>query len=189
MSLRARIQSLFAPPPGKLAARRLFRGIMAQARAPELYLEGGVADTVDGRFDLAVLHLYFMLRRLKEAGAPGRAMSQLVFDAAFSNFDEALREMGVGDLSVGKKIRKMAEAFYGRLDAYERALTEGTQGAFEAALVRNMYRGVPPGPAKLESLGHAIDLFRRRLDAAPLDALLNGNWEARGAPLKDRHDG
>jgi cytochrome b pre-mRNA-processing protein 3 len=188
MSLSARIQSLFAPSAEKLAARSLLGAVMAEARAPELYLAGGVADTIDGRFDLIVLHLYFLLRRLKEAGACGKAMSQFVFDAAFSNFDEALREMGVGDLSVGKKIRKMAEAFYGRLDAYERAVAQGTGGAFEAAVVRNAYRGVPPEPARLASLLQAIDRFRRRMEAAPLDELLNGRWASRG-PTAERDDG
>jgi cytochrome b pre-mRNA-processing protein 3 len=184
MSLSARVQSLFTPPAEKLAARSLLRAVMAEARAPELYLEGGVADTIDGRFDLVVLHLYFLLRRLKQAGARGRAMSQLVFDAAFANFDEALREMGVGDLSVGKKIRRMAEAFYGRLDAYERAVAQGTRGAFEAALVRNVFRGAPPEPAKLASLAQAVDRSRRRIEAVPLDALLSGDWDARSAQLE-----
>lgn len=178
MSLFERARSLFSPSPQALAARRLFRGVMAKARRPELYLEGGVPDTIDGRFDVVALHLYLVLRRLKAEGAAGQAMGQRLFDAAFGNFDEALREMGVGDLSVGKKIRKMAEAFYGRLDAYEAALASTDPAAFDAALVRNIYRGVAPPPEHLVALAGAIARFRDAVDAAPSAALLDGSWTA-----------
>jgi len=177
MSLASRLNRLFSPSPEKRAARRLFSAIMAEARAPAFYLEGGVADTIDGRFDLVVLHLYLVLRRLKGEGPAGQAMAQRVFDAAFSNFDEALREMGVGDLSVGKKIRKMAEAFYGRLEAYERAFGAGQVDALEDALVRNIYRGAHPGAGKLKWLLAAVRRFEGAVAAPPLDRLFAGDFE------------
>lgn len=182
MSLAARFGRLFSPPPEKLAARRLFRSLMSEARAPAFYLEGGVADTLDGRFDLVVLHLYLVLRRLKGEGPAGKAMAQRLFDAAFQDFDEALREMGVGDLSVGKKIRKMAEAFYGRLAAYEQALGSNAPEALSQALVRNVYRGADPGADKLAWLLAAVRRFEAAVAAAPLDRLLAGEFEgpARG---------
>lgn len=183
MLLAARLGRLFSPPPEKLAARRLFRAVMAEARSPAFYIEGGVADTIDGRFDLVVVHLHLVLRRLKSEGVAGRAMAQRLFDAAFQDFDEALREMGVGDLSVGKKIRKMAQAFYGRLAAYESALDKGEAGALEAALVRNVYRGAHPGDGKLGAVVAAVRRFEASVLAAPIDRLLAGEFEG---PARDR---
>ncbi len=179
MPLLERAKSLFSPSPDTLAARELLTAVMTEARRPELYEEAGVADTIDGRFDLLTVHLYFVLRRLRSEGPAAQRLGQRLFDAAFANFDEALREMGVGDLSVGKKIRKMAQAFYGRLNAYETAL--GAPNALEDALVRNVYRGAQPTPAQIEALATALIAFRARVDAIPLDALLKGSLASQGA--------
>src|SRR5262249_15571344 len=119
MPLLDRAKSLFAPSPETLAAQRLLGAVMTEARKPDLYEKAGVLDTIDGRSDVLTAHLFFVRHRLKSEGDNARRLAQRLFDAAFANFDEALREMGVGDLSVGKKIRKMAEAFYGRISAYE----------------------------------------------------------------------
>jgi cytochrome b pre-mRNA-processing protein 3 len=171
-----RIRSLLRPSAETVAARHLFAAIMAEARSPELYAKAGVADTIDGRFDLVVLYLYFVLKRLKSEGLAGRALGQQLFDVAFAGFDEALREIGVGDLSVGKKIRMMAEAFYGRVEAYEQA--QATPETFEAALVRNVYRGAPPNPQALAVFTAAVGRFRQKVDLAPLPSLLRGEWLA-----------
>jgi cytochrome b pre-mRNA-processing protein 3 len=124
------------------AERRLYGAIVAAARRPVPYASWGVPDTVSGRFDMIALHLFLVLNRLKGEAPDFR---QKLVDEFFADMDRSLREMGVGDLSVGKKVRKIAESFYGRVAAYEKALAEGGT-ALAAALVRNVYPdGEPDG--------------------------------------------
>src|SRR6202042_1273633 len=96
---------------------------VAQARSPEFYSVLGVPDTVDGRFDLLVLHVALVMRKL----GPEADIKQQLFDLMFADMDQSLREMGVGDMSIGKRIKPMIAAFYGRAQAYERALVEGDE--------------------------------------------------------------
>jgi cytochrome b pre-mRNA-processing protein 3 len=115
--------------------RAVYEAIVAAARHPKLYAGMGIPDTVDGRFDMIVLHAFLVLDRLKGVEAPFR---QNLVDELFRDMDRSLREMGVGDLSVGKKVRKMAEAFYGRIAAYDKAIDgKGTELAL--ALGRNVW--------------------------------------------------
>ena len=114
---------------------------MAAARHPVAYAEWGVPDTLDGRFDMITLHTFLVLDRLK---GEDRAFRQELVDEFFRDMDRSLREMGVGDLSVGKKVRKMAEVFYGRLAAYDKALAGPDGGA-----------GGSPGPQRLPGWGAA----------------------------------
>ncbi len=113
--------------------------IVTQAREPLFYRALGVPDTVNGRFDLLLLHLWLVLRRLKTAG-DGSALSQAPFDHFCNDMDDNLREMGVGDLTVPKKMQAFGEAFYGRTAAYDLALTEGHE-AFAQALCKNILNG------------------------------------------------
>ncbi len=119
------------------AERRCYEAIVAAARHPAFYANWKVADTLDGRFDMIALHTYLILDRLK--GAEPRFRQSLV-DEFFRDMDRSLRELGVGDLSVGKKVRKMAEVFYGRVTAYDAALAGG-EGELVDALARNVFPG------------------------------------------------
>lgn len=121
--------------------------IVAQARLPCFYRDYTVADTVNGRFDLIVLHLALVIERLTpEAGL--RDLGQGLFDRFCRDMDHNLREMGVGDLKVPKEIRRMGEAFYGRAQAYRAALSAADAGqALVAAVTRNTYAGSPASPA------------------------------------------
>ena len=121
-------------------ARRLYAAVVARSRAPGFYL-AGVPDTFDGRFDLSMLHLFLLVRRLRREGAPGRAVAQALFDAAFDDMDRTLREMGVGDLGVPRRVKAMARAFYGRAAAYDEALDAADDAALRAALGRNLIGG------------------------------------------------
>lgn len=114
----------------------LYEAIVAAARQRQFYAEMDVPDTVDGRFDMIALHMFLVLDRLKD-GAHETTRQNLT-DVFFRDMDRSLREMGVGDLSVGKKVRKMAEAFYGRMLAYKGAANEG-HASLVAALIRNIY--------------------------------------------------
>ncbi len=121
-----------------------YERIVAQARRPEFYMAGSVEDSVDGRFDMLVLHVYLLVHRMNEDGDDrGSEFSQGVFDLLFDDMDRSLREMGVGDLSVGKKVKKMAQVFYGRAKAYDDALkqSEEAPGALEEVIRRNLYAG------------------------------------------------
>ena len=133
-------QRLFGPNPEQETALALYRATAQQARQPWFYLEGAVKDDFDGRFDLLALHAALVIRRLKREGEAGKRLAQRYFDVLFRELDRALREEGIGDLSVGKKIKAMVSAFYGRAQAYDDALGEGSFEALCGALARNLYR-------------------------------------------------
>jgi cytochrome b pre-mRNA-processing protein 3 len=131
---------LFASQPAKSTIDAVYGAIVAQARLPVFYLTYGVPDTVEGRFDMIVLHLVLLFRRLAREPKEVRSLAQGVFDRFCRDMDHNLREMGVGDLSVPKEMQRLGEAFYGRADVYERALAAGEEGApmLITALARNV---------------------------------------------------
>lgn len=137
-------------------AYHLYGSAVAAARDPYLYATLDVPDTLDGRFDAICLHVYLLIRRLNQEGPPGADMAQAVFDAMFHDMDINLREMGVSDMSVGKRNRKMWEAFHGRSAAYAAAWDDAN--AFAVTIGRNFWRGAEPpaaSPAILVRLARA----------------------------------
>lgn len=163
----------FGLSPHRVPAHQLYLGIVEQARSPGFFSTLGVADTVDGRFDMLCLHVFLVLRRLKEAPEQTEDFAQTLFDVFFADMDRSLREMGVGDLSVGKKVRAMSKAFMGRVDAYDRALDEG-EGLAEA-LVRNLYRGEAPRAECLSGIVDYVSAEARHMAARPLEPMLSGH--------------
>ena len=132
-------KSLFRKDPALEAGRALYAAAVEQARSPALYTRLGAPDTVEGRFEMVALHVWLVMRRLRGDEA-AKKVSQCLFDAMFQNLDDSLRELGVGDLQVGKRIRKLAENFYGRIGAYEEAMKEGVSDVSLAkALSRNIF--------------------------------------------------
>lgn len=149
----------------------LYGHAVGAARRPFFYDVLAVPDTLDGRFDVIGLHVSLLIRRLRHDRPPGPALAQAVFDAMFADMDINLRELGVGDLSVGKKVRAMWEAFHGRARAYETALAAGDAGALAAALARNVWRGgAAPGAATLAAIMMASDAALARQGLATLAA-------------------
>ena len=145
------LSKLFGQKPRwEAPARDLYDAVVLQARQESFYLQGKVPDTIDGRFDLVVLHAFLLFRRLKTAGAEAAALSQKTFDMMFADFDESLREMGVTDLGISPKIKKMAKAFFGRVHAYDGSIED--EQALSAALGRNLYRGNDPGSDVLAAM-------------------------------------
>jgi cytochrome b pre-mRNA-processing protein 3 len=128
------ILHLFRRPSA--AALSLYEQIVAQARSPGFYRDWGVSDTLDGRFEMIVLHLFLVLRRLEVAGENSGALGQQVFDCFCQDMDENLREVGVSDLKVPQEMRRVGEAYYGRARAYEAALQEPE--TLPAVLARNV---------------------------------------------------
>jgi cytochrome b pre-mRNA-processing protein 3 len=125
-------------------ARRLYAVTVAQARDKAFYERLGVPDTPDGRYDLIALHAVLVLRRMRGDADIPATLGQALFDLMFADMDENLREMGVGDLAVGKRIKAMVQGFYGRLNAYDTAIVTNDRPALQAALKRNLYRKASP---------------------------------------------
>jgi cytochrome b pre-mRNA-processing protein 3 len=122
----------------------LYGAIVTQARSPAFYADFGVPDTVQGRFDLIVLHLVLLLRRLGRETDTEQALGQRLFDTFCRDLDDNLREMGIGDLAVPRHMRRFGEAFYGRQAAYLAALEAADGVDFENALARNIFQVVGP---------------------------------------------
>jgi cytochrome b pre-mRNA-processing protein 3 len=153
--------------PGTIEA--IYGMIVTQAREPLFYRDLGVPDTVNGRFDLLLLHLWLVLRRLKSVGS-GTALSQALFDHFCTDMDDNLREMGVGDQSVPKRMREFGEAFYGRTTAYDMALTEGRE-ALAQALCKNVLNGEKIEQARaLAVYAELVEADLARLDEPALRA-------------------
>ncbi len=164
---------LFRSNPAKAAGRKLYVAVTAQARQPAFYAELGAPDTLEGRFELYNLHMVLLLHRLKGLGGQAAETAQVLFDAYVSALDDALREMGVGDLSVGKKMRKLGEAIYGRVKNFDAAFSGAPDAeALDALIVRTVYAGRENVHA-----GALADYVRRSvaaLAAEPLESLLEG---------------
>lgn len=144
--------------PAKSAANRLQAAIAARAREPVFYTRLGVADNIDGRFDLFTLHACVVLQALKDAGGD-QALGQHLANEIFASFEDALRDLGVSDAGLSRRIKAMANAFYGRLAAYD-----GAKSGQELAdvLTRNLYRG-ETHDLEAQALAHYMQAMRQRL--------------------------
>jgi cytochrome b pre-mRNA-processing protein 3 len=143
---------LFRRAPQSDSIASLYGMIVAQARAPAFYQDYGVPDTVDGRFEMVVLHTVLVLRRVEAELGHVRRLGQAVFDVFCRDMDASLREMGVGDLKVPREMGRIGEAFYGRKAAYVAALASSDNEPLLAALARNIFAsssGLVPGPARM----------------------------------------
>jgi cytochrome b pre-mRNA-processing protein 3 len=155
----------------------LYEAIVAQSRQTHFYADWGVPDTVTGRFDMISLHMALVLRRLKREGPAVSEFSQALFDLFFKDMDRSLREMGVGDISVPKRIEKMGGLFYGLVDGLGDALESEDDGALDAFVLRNFL------PAEQAGKAGAFAAYLTRqiawLDALPGDGILKGSltWD------------
>jgi cytochrome b pre-mRNA-processing protein 3 len=167
------LDRLLRPRPAVGAGRALYGRAVEQARAPGLYADLGAPDTVEGRFELYSLHVVLLLDRLRGHGEAATDVSQALFDTYVKGLDNALREMGVGDLAVGRKMRKLGEAFYGRGKSYEAAFAALPDTAqLEALLARTVYEGADPAP--LPRMAAYVLGQRAALAAQDLAQLLTG---------------
>ena len=153
------------------AARAIHQALTHRARSAVFHSGFGVPDTIDGRFDLLALHAFLVMEALKTQGALGDRLGAELANAIFSGFDEALRELGVGDMGISRRIKAMANAFYGRLEAYGGA---GAEGALAAVVMRNLYRGDSGRGREAARLAHYIVRARRHL-SQHADELLAGH--------------
>jgi cytochrome b pre-mRNA-processing protein 3 len=157
--------------PDERIGFQLYGAAVAAAREPYYYSALGVPDTLNGRFDLVGLHTCIVIRRLRRAPPPGPSLAQSVFDAMFSDMDVNLRELGVSDLSVGKRVRVMWEAFHGRAVVYEAALEAADIPKLADALTRNVWADSEPAdgsPERLARIALAQDRYISGQDLAVL---------------------
>ena len=135
----------------RLKAQQLYGAVVAQARQPAFYAHHGVPDTPEGRYELIVLHLALVMERLRQSGELGRNRAQILAETFVADMDDQLREMGVGDLSVPRKVKKAAAGLYERATAYRDALTQPGNEALEglmAAAIWPQEEGSAPSPAR-----------------------------------------
>ena len=170
-------------------ATTLYSAVVTQARQVPFYRDLGVPDTVDGRFELIVLHAVLALRRLHQEGADGDELGQAMFDVLIDDMDRSLREMGVGDLGVGWRVKAMGEAFYGRAGAYEAALDDD-DGALVEALARNLYGTVEADDCQIRAMAAYVCRQIVQLDNQPGDELLAGTMNFDSPPaMKEAGNG
>lgn len=167
------LDRIFRKRPAEAAGAALFAAAAQQAREPALYLQKGAPDTLEGRFELYSLHVILLVERLSGQGSQASETSQALFDAYVRSLDDALRQIGVGDLSMGKKMKKLAGAFYGRLSTWQEAVAPLPD---RSALVAMLGRTVMEGVDGADAAGLADYAVRAReaLAAQPLQALLSG---------------
>ena len=163
------------PRPAVEAGRTLYAAAAAQARDAAFYTAMGAPDTANGRFEVYSLHVILLLHRLKGRGPAAEETAQALFDAYVKSLDDALREQGVGDLSMSKNMRRLGEAFYGRVRSYDAAL--GDPDALRTLIRRTVYEG-------RDGAADALAAYAERsveiLGAQPDEAVLRGEvrWPA-----------
>lgn len=155
-------------------APMLYRAVVARGRAPHWYQAGAVPDTIDGRFDMIAAVLAMLLLRLEE-DEEGAATSTALAECFIDDMDGQLREIGIGDVLVGKHMGRMMGMLGGRLGAYREGLAAGALGP---ALVRNIYRGAEPAPAALAHVEAELLRLRADLAALPVAAIVAGELPA-----------
>ena len=175
---------LFQRKRPEAQALELYDAIVAQARRPEFYTDLDVPDTIDGRFEMIAMHAFLVMHRLKTRGTEAEAVSQQLFDTLIADMDRSLREIGIGDLSVPKHIKKMAKGLYGRIVSYEKGLKDPNDAVLHAALDRNLYGTVMEVPDR--SFEAVTGYMRREVEALaaqPLDQLVAGHVQFGPPPV------
>jgi cytochrome b pre-mRNA-processing protein 3 len=170
------ILNLFRRTPREDTIAVLYGAIVAQARRPAFYQHFGVPDTANGRLEMIVLHAVVLLSRLEAEEGPTRHLGQALFDHFCSDMDANLREMGVGDMAVPRKMKAIAEAFYGRKRAYEAAMAAPGCEELTAALARNIHGTAADAPST-ERLAVYLREAVRRLATVDGATLLRGHIE------------
>ncbi|MGB8816587.1 MAG: ubiquinol-cytochrome C chaperone family protein [Rhizobiaceae bacterium] len=152
---------------------RTYEAIVATARQPYLFSHWHVPDTPIGRFESLSLHMILFLHRIKGGGIDVQALGQEVVEEFFQDVDHSLRELGIGDTSVPKRMKKLAKMFYGRAAAYDLALASADRDAFAKALERNIF---PDGPQWefAPALAHYALAAAKALGAQPDEDILGG---------------
>jgi cytochrome b pre-mRNA-processing protein 3 len=167
------LKRLFQTPRFEAEAQALFRQIAERARHPIFYTLYGVPDTIDGRFEMLCLHAYAAFHALKGKGPDAEAFSQALYDAMFTDLDGSLRELGVADLGVGRRIKTMTEALNGRIQAYDRTFATG-DAELELAIRRNVYGTATPRDDQVRGMAAYLRAIRPVFVQASFEDLCAG---------------
>lgn len=155
-------------------AADIYSSLVAHARDPGFYRSYGVPDTMLGRFEMICLHSFLLFRRLGKTDNAGRELSQAVHDLMFADLDRTLREQGVGDMGIGKRVKKLARNLYGRIAAYEAGLA-GEKTVLADALKRNLYASGTPSDDEVEAMiAYMLDAIDN-LDAQQTSDIMLGH--------------
>lgn len=176
------LSKLFTRHRRERVAAELYVKLVEQARSPAFYTACGVPDTLDGRFEAVALHAFLVLHRLKREAPPASDFAQALFDHMVSDMDLSLREIGVTDFSIGKKVKAMGRGFYGRVVAYDRGLAAAEPEELEAALRRNLYGTVEPEAGQVRAVAAYLRREVAGLAAQPATAFLAGEVRFGPAP-------
>ena len=169
------------------AADSLYARAVEAARTPAFYESFGVPDSVEGRFELVMLHTGLLVTSAKGRSAEGAQLARRLSEVFFADMDRNLREMGVGDLSIGKRMQKIASAFYGRSEAYREALEQPGDARLAEAILRNVFSGEPAGA--VDQLVAHVRATARIIDATPEKDLLAGRLPPLPPPVWNPAEG
>ena len=156
----------------KQSAENLYSFAVSQGRTPWFYAQCGVTDDVNGRFEMIAMHVFLLLQRIKQSDIADSKLGQALFDVMFRDMDQSLREMGAGDLGVGKRVKAMAKSFYGRVAAYEAALDDPS--VLAEVVIKNVYGGDRDYIENAKDLADYINLQAAHLKNLSKSDLLSG---------------
>jgi cytochrome b pre-mRNA-processing protein 3 len=161
------LTKFFAPSKETHHAYALYARINEESRQTQFFKEWGVPDTLDGRFEMILLHMFMYLRTLKDIDADSTELQRQLIEAFFEDMDRSLREFGVGDTGVSKRVKNMANAFYGRIHAFDIAIGDDT--AMHDALVKNTFATAPAAPTSTDAMVRYINNTLKRLKTQPIN--------------------
>ena len=172
--------------PRRIAAE-LYSDVVAAARAPVFYAEFGVPDTIEGRYEMIVLHVVLLLRRMRAPGAHRRRLSQALVDFMAADLDRSIRELGVGDMSVGKFMKRLGQGLFGRAAVYDGALDNLDAAALEEAIMRNIFDGYDPGDRILATFARYVQFQNDHLAGLSIEPIAAGHVDF--LPFADMNHG
>lgn len=172
--------------PRRVAAE-LYSGVVAVARTPVFYAELEVPDSIEGRYEMIVLHVVLLLRRLRAPGADQKRLAQALVDFMAADLDRSIRELGVGDMSVGKFMKRLGQGLYGRAAAYDDALDKDDAVALEEAILRNIFDLYDPGDRILAIFARYVRAQNDHLAGLPIEPIAAGHIDF--LPFADMNSG
>jgi len=155
-------------------ALKLYNNLVIYARSPEFYVHYGVPDSELGRFEMICLHAYVLFKRLGKTDESGKHLSQLVHDLMFADLDRTLREKGIGDMGIGKRIKTLAQNLYGRVNAYDIAFEQGDEALIKA-LNRNLYATSAADDNQIAAMIQYLTESLLQLSSQSNSAIMQGN--------------
>jgi len=176
------LSKLFPRRRQERIAAELYVKLVEQARSPAFFTACGVPDTLDGRFEALALHAFLVFHRLKREAPPAPDFAQVLFDHMFADMDLSLREIGVTDFSIAKKVKAMGRGFYGRIVAYDRGLGAEDPEALESALRRNLYGTAEPAAGQVRAVAAYLRREVAGLAEQPAAGFLAGDVRFGPAP-------